>query len=267
MTTIVSPRLGAAARRASALYCAVHGHGTPLLLIHGLGASGAIFQPLIDALSPHFQLIIPDLRGHGQSCRLPGPHSTERLADDLVNLLDLLKIRSCYALGHASGGAILQQFARAHRDRLRGMVMVCAFARQATTVREQIESYLRPELFRLLGASTVGALAARRALAGEAAFVRNVIGHNDGRRIAPIARLLQRFDSRSWLHELDRPALVIAGEADPTTPPHLSQELAARLPQAQFHTIPQAGHWLIKTHSAQLLDIVLPWLKQQRSAE
>ncbi len=47
MTTTVTPRAISAARRASALYCAVYGSGAPLLLVHGLGASGAIFQPLI----------------------------------------------------------------------------------------------------------------------------------------------------------------------------------------------------------------------------
>ena len=47
----LAPRALSAARRASALYCGVHGGGTPLLLIHDLGASGAMFQPLLPRLA------------------------------------------------------------------------------------------------------------------------------------------------------------------------------------------------------------------------
>src|SRR5438093_8112957 len=103
MTTTFTPRAISAARRASALYCAIHGSGTPLLLVHGLGVSGAVFQPLIPALASSHQVIVPDLRGHGQSRRLPGPDSAERLVTDIENLLDLLGISSCFMLGYGSG--------------------------------------------------------------------------------------------------------------------------------------------------------------------
>ena len=63
MTTL-APRALSASRRASALYCNVYGSGAPLLLVHGLGTSGAIFQPLLPALSARYQVIVPDLRGH-----------------------------------------------------------------------------------------------------------------------------------------------------------------------------------------------------------
>jgi pimeloyl-ACP methyl ester carboxylesterase len=262
MTTTVTPRAISAARRASALYCAVYGSGVPLLLIHGLGASGAIFQPLIPALAARYQVIVPDLRGHGQSRRLPGPDSADRLAADVENLLDMLGVASCYALGYASGGAVAQQLAR-RPTRLRGLALVCAYARSAATIREQIESRLRPKLFQLLGAGGMGALAARRAPASDAAFVRDTIATNDGRRIAPIARSLLAFDSRPWLHEVNCPALVVGGAADATTTPRHAHELAAGLPNAELLMIPRAGHWLVKTHTDDLLDILVPWLAKQ----
>jgi pimeloyl-ACP methyl ester carboxylesterase len=268
MTTTFAPRTIPAARRASALYCATYGRGTPLLLIHGLGVSGAIFQPLIPALAARYQVIVPDLRGHGQSRRLPGPDSAERLAQDIENLLDLLSVGSCFALGYASGGAVAQQLARSQPGRVRGLALVCAYARSASTIREQIESRLRPELFRLLGAGGVGRLAAhtgcpRSAPADAFAFVRDAIATNDGRRIAPIARSLLSFDSRPWLKEIACPALVVTGAADTTTPPRRACELADGLANAQLHIIPRAGHWLVKTHTTALLDIVVPWLARQ----
>src|SRR5262245_42228780 len=160
MTSTFAPRTIPAARRASALYCATYGSGAPLLLVHGLGVSGTVFQPLIPALAERYQVIVPDLRGHGQSRRLPGPDSAERLAHDIENLLDLPAISSCCVLGYASGGAVAQQLACSRPGRVRGLALVCAYARSATTIREHIQSRLRPELFRLLGAEGVGRLAA-----------------------------------------------------------------------------------------------------------
>ncbi len=109
----------------------------------------------------------------------------------------------------------------------------------------------------------MGALAARRAPADGATFVRDSIACNDGRRIAPIARSLLAFDSRPWLRELRCPALVVAGTDDATTPLRHAQELVAGLPNAELRLIPTGGHWLVKTHSDQLLDIVVPWLAKQ----
>src|SRR5689334_22331670 len=130
MTTL-APRAISASRRASALYCNVHGSGAPLLLVHGLGASGAVFQPLLPALAARYRVIVPDLRGHRHSRCLPGPDSVARLAADLENLLDILNVRSCLMLGYATGGAVIQQLAHAHPGRVRGLALICSYARSA----------------------------------------------------------------------------------------------------------------------------------------
>jgi pimeloyl-ACP methyl ester carboxylesterase len=230
------------------------------LLLHGIGATGAIFGPLIPELAARYQAIVPDLRGHGYSSCLPGPDSVERMAADVVDLLDLLRMPSCFILGYGTGGALAQQLAHEHPRRVRGLALVCSYARGAATLREQLEARLRPELFRLLGARGMGKLVARRVPPGSSAFVRDIIAANRGDRVAPAARALLSFDSRAWLPKLACPALVVAGDRDSTTPMHHARELARLLPNASLHTLPQAGHWLVKTHSQALLDVVLPWL-------
>ena len=54
-------------RAPNGLYYRAGGRGAPLLLLHGLMASGVMFDPLIELLRDDFCLLIPDLRGHGQS--------------------------------------------------------------------------------------------------------------------------------------------------------------------------------------------------------
>ena len=90
-----------------------------------------------------------------------------------------------------------------------------------------------------------------------------MIAANQGGRVAPAVRALLSFDSRAWLPTLNCPTLVVAGGQDRTTPAQHARELVAGLPAARLHVLPQADHWLVKTHSQALLDILTPWLAQQ----
>jgi 3-oxoadipate enol-lactonase/4-carboxymuconolactone decarboxylase len=81
--------------------------------------------------------------------------------------------------------------------------------------------------------------------------------------VAPAARALLSFDSRSWLSALACPALIVAGARDTAATPQHARELAQALPNASLHALPDAGHWLVKTHPEALLAAVMPWLAAQ----
>ena len=102
-----------------ALFVRQFGSGDPLLLIHGLMVSGAMYQEVLPALAMHYCLVVPDLRGHGRSSALGGPYSVEQLEGDLAQLLDYLHIDSAHILGYSQGGAVAQQFARLSHARAR----------------------------------------------------------------------------------------------------------------------------------------------------
>lgn len=231
---VVSPRALPARRRVSALYCATYGFGTPLLLLHGFGESGDLFQPLIPALAAHFHVIVPDLRGHGLSQRLPAAENMQRFAEDIGNLLDLLGIERCFVLGHAAGAAIAQEFARMDQDRVLGMVLINAFARNTTSLREQIEARLR----------NGGRLVSKSVPPSSSA--------TSNKALVP-------FDSRPWAASLAVPTLVIGGQTE-----NGAQELAARLPHATLHQLGQAGTNAISDMPRDVLTATLPWLEAQR---
>ncbi|NJO83839.1 MAG: alpha/beta hydrolase [Blastochloris sp.] len=240
----LSPRAIPVARRASALYCATYGSGTPVLLIHGLGDSGAVFQPLLSAFSARHYTIVPDLRGHGFSRRLGNAGSVDRFVSDIENLLDLLDIPPCFVVGHGVGGAVAQQLAHQQPERVRGLVLVSAYARSAGTLREQIEGRFRLPALRL----------------GHAA--------DNARPTQSVsnARTALPFDSRSWLPAVTCPALVVTGAADVVAPPHCARELAHSLPNAQLHIVPGASYSIISTHSMDLRHLILPWLADHEVA-
>jgi pimeloyl-ACP methyl ester carboxylesterase len=70
-------------RTPNGIFYKVTGNGEPLLLLHGLMVTGAIFDPLVVLLQSNFRMIIPDLRGHGQSSDLSGPYDVSSLTADL----------------------------------------------------------------------------------------------------------------------------------------------------------------------------------------
>ena len=89
------------------------GEGPPVLLLHGWTSSHMAFSPLIEQLSKIYQVLRPDARGHGAH-RLtvnPAP-DVKRLARDVINLLDHLKIDRVVGVGHSMGALTLWQCLR-----------------------------------------------------------------------------------------------------------------------------------------------------------
>ncbi len=91
-------------------YYEIHGDGTPLVLIHGVGVCHKLWQPQIEPFSKHFRLITYDVRGHGESSGSDEKYSIKLFASDLKVLLDTLGITKAHLCGLSMGGLIAQQF-------------------------------------------------------------------------------------------------------------------------------------------------------------
>ena len=100
------------------------GEGPPVVLLHAFPLARAMWRPQVEALSPAYRLLVPDLRGFGGSSPLSAAPSIETMADDVAALLDALKIAEPVVLGGLSmGGYVALAFARRHAQRLRGLVL------------------------------------------------------------------------------------------------------------------------------------------------
>src|SRR5262249_55945852 len=110
-----------------------------------------MFEPVIDQFARSHRVIVPDLRGHGQSRSLPPPYSVTQLASDLAGLLNHLDIASAAVLGYSQGGAVAQQFALDHPARCSRLVLACTYAFNMASTREKVEGHLAPLLIRILG--------------------------------------------------------------------------------------------------------------------
>jgi pimeloyl-ACP methyl ester carboxylesterase len=104
------------------LYYEVHGRGAPLLLLHGGGGSGRSFSDQIPAFAKHFRVILPDLRAQGRTSDGPGPLTYHGMAEDIVALLDHLKVPRADVMGWSDGGIIGLDLAINHPERVKHLV-------------------------------------------------------------------------------------------------------------------------------------------------
>ncbi|CRK80712.1 alpha/beta fold hydrolase [Neobacillus massiliamazoniensis] len=109
----------------SGVYYLHFGAGEPLVLIHGLGEVKEGWHNQYE-LADQYELIIPDLRGHGESTKMDGI-SIENFASDVISLLQELQIENAHILGLSMGGAVAQEIYRQAPDLCRSLMLVSTF--------------------------------------------------------------------------------------------------------------------------------------------
>jgi pimeloyl-ACP methyl ester carboxylesterase len=256
-------------RTGSGLAFAVAGNGPALVLVHGLMARGAMFEPLVERLERDFMLIVPDLRGHGASGAMEGPYTVEQSAADVVELLDHVGVPAASMLGYSHGGPVCQQLARLHPGRVRRLVLACSYAYNTVTFREYLESWVFGALLSAFGGKRMARWMVREGVsigggpplsAQQVSWLREVLGSGPRAALVAASREMRHFDSRPWLPSLAVEALVVAGAEDHAVPEHHFRMLTTKIPRVASHVVGGAGHTLVWTHTAILAEIVRDWL-------
>jgi 3-oxoadipate enol-lactonase len=256
--------MNAAAASSDRLYFTERGAGPPLLLVHGLMVTGAVFAPVVDRFAADHHVIVPDLRGHGRSRALPPPYTARQLAADIAGLLQELGIASAAVLGYSQGGAIAQQLALDWPTLCNRLVLVCTYAYNMATPREQVEGRVTPLLLRVLGlrrfAELVIAQGAKELDKASAAWLVNLMADQDRTQMAAAWKETMAFDSRSRLAEIACPTLVVAGSVDRAVPLHHAEMLHKGIHGSRLVVVDGAGHTLIWTHPEELARIAEEFL-------
>jgi len=98
-------------------------HGAPLVLLHGLGRRWQVFLPVIPALSMRWQIVAPDLRGHGKSGRVARAYHGTEYAEDVARLLRERVPGPAVIFGHSLGGMLGMWIASHHPELVRALVL------------------------------------------------------------------------------------------------------------------------------------------------
>jgi len=225
------------------------GAGLPVVLIHGFPLDHTIWQAQIEALSPDYRVIAPDLRGHGDSPASDGVYSMDLLARDVLALLDDLGVERAVWVGHSMGGYATMAALRLAPERILGVALVNThpFADSDARRLERIQS---AELVMENGASDL-AFSLMSTLFGphydrqsrQAQAIKDLMAATPPEGVNGALRgMAERPDSSDTLRALRVPALVIAGADDPGVTPAIAEQTAQMIPDAELVIIPNAGH-------------------------
>jgi pimeloyl-ACP methyl ester carboxylesterase len=248
----------------SQIYFREAGSGPPLLLIHGLMITGEMFEPVVHQLAQSHRVIVPDLRGHGRSKDVPPPYTCDRLAADLVQLLDRCGIESADVLGYSSGGAVAQQLVLDHPQRCHRLVLACTYAYNMASLREKVEGRLVPFFIRAMGirrfAKLVLSQGLKQVAKDRADWVTGMIGSQDERLMIEAWKAAIAFDSRSRLSEIKCPTLIIAGSADKGIPLHHAHMLHDGISGSKLVIMEGADHALLWSHPEEFARVTNTFL-------
>lgn len=111
------------------LHAWVGGQGPALLLVHGHPQTGVIWHRLVPTLAPHFTLVVPDLRGYGDSSKPPGDadhanYSKRRMARDLLRLMQQLGHERFSVLAHDRGARVAHRLGMDHAQAVQRLVLL-----------------------------------------------------------------------------------------------------------------------------------------------
>ena len=251
------------------IHAQICGEGEPLLLFSGVWGEVGLWDGLLPYL-PGFRTIAFDPPGIGRSQMPVFPLTMPALVRFGTAVLDDLGIESAHVLGASFGGAVAQQMAIWHPDRVRRLVLVStsfgAFAKPGKVSAfwhfAHPLSYHPPRLERVAGTMFGGRL--RK----EPELVRTMHIRRPDNALAAMYRLAPLFGwtSLPWLWAIRHPTLVVAGDDDPVTPLLNHRIIAALVPRARLHIVPGGGHLVLLDSAPEVAPVITGFLHEGRAA-
>ena len=223
-------RSGQVSANGISIYYAVYGRGSPVILLHGGLANSDYWGNQIQALASHHSVIVMDSRGHGRSTRDLRPYGYDLMADDVVALMDALKVPRAEIVGWSDGGILGLDLAIRHRGRV-GKIL--AFAANTVT------SGVKPDVEKN---PTFAAFIER---AGHEYQSYSATPKQYDAFVEQISKMWA--DQPNWtdaqLKAITTPVLVVDGDHDEAIKREHTEYIAATIPGAGLLILPNTSHF------------------------
>ncbi len=237
-------------------YYAIGSTDSPtLLMVHGFRSSARFFRPMMRSLSDRWQVVAPDLPGHGDSEPWDPEEDVVEQWVLLEGFLRALGLERMDAVGSSRGGAVALQLAAHRPEAVSRLVLIAAptkpFQVGTLDIRKMIidEAALTDDLLREMGRTM---MASR--------------GYEQARRRAVKADVLER-DLRPIMGRVRAPTLIIWGAEDRTIPVEMGLELLAGIPDSRMRLVGGAGHVLMLDKPDEMLALIRSFLEDEATED
>jgi 3-oxoadipate enol-lactonase len=253
------------------LYYEVHGEGEPLVIVMGLSADILAWALQLPEWSKQYKVIAVENRDVGRSSYATEPYDITDMADDVVALADHLEIDDFHLLGLSMGGAISQEVAINHPERVRTLTLVVTWGGSGFIGLERtrlwkkrldhfsFEDHLDELLLQTFSEQFLNNEQMRT-------WLRDAMLANPNRQ-KPEGFLRQldacgRHETRDRLDRISAPTHVIGGEYDVMVPIWKSMELADGIPGARHSVLEKQPHGVNIEAAQQFNALVLDFLSE-----
>lgn len=229
-----------------------HGEGFPVVLLHAFPLSRKMWSPQIEAMTAeNFRLILPDLRGFGETTNFADINSIEDMAKDVVGLLDNLEIEQAIIGGLSMGGYVTFNLFRLNPERFKAIIL-CDTNCSADTEEKrenryqlvkEIEEKGSQALIDKMLPNLVGKFTKQNNEGLVSELSRIFAETNPQAAIAALRGMAERIDHTYLLAEIEIPTLFIFGEDDGVTNLETAQKMRNEVGNSQLCVVEKAGHY------------------------
>jgi 3-oxoadipate enol-lactonase len=250
----------------------VIGQGPDVVLLHPFPANRGVWMPVASLLASHYRLIVPDLRGHGESGAGDGPATMDKHAADIARVIDDVGIRKAVFAGESIGGYILFEFWRRMRERVSALILCNTKAgadneearanrlRSAEEVEKRgIELFIESMIPKLLGETT------RTNRPDLVAAARAMMMKMTPAGVAAVQRgMAARPDSVATLPTINVPTFIVTGNEDVLTGVAEAELMQRNIRGSTMKVIARAGHYAVFEQHEEAARMVRQFLDQLR---
>lgn len=254
--------------RSQIIHYTITGKGPSLILLHGYLADSRIWKNMIPLLENNFQLIIPDLPGHGKSDCIQSVNSMEFLAESIYRLCLSRGIYTLYLGGHSMGGYAALAFASKYPEMMEGlflinshpfadsMTRILARNREAELIQQEkkhllLISFAERNFFK----SNIDKFQKEIQLLTQIALDQPKAGI-----LADLAGMMAREDKNYVVEKTRYPVEIIVGTEDEKISHHLLDRIKGE--NVRIHFVAQCGHISIIEQSERVADLILAVLNK-----
>lgn len=245
------------------------GEGTPIIFLHGFPFNKSMWKPQFDSLKQHFRVIAPDLRSFGNSKDDSSELSMDLFANDLIALMDDLKLDKVTVCGLSMGGYIALNAIQRYPERFTAIIL-CDTQCNADNEEGKAKRFKSIEDIKSKGITDFTEGFLKNVFHTETvsskpeivASVKNMMLSNSEHAFTNgLKALAERNETCSKLDQIDVPALIICGSDDTLTPVSKAQYLHENIKGSQLSIIQNAGHISNMEQSDDFNKIIIDFLK------